>query len=98
MKFYHGTNEYGLKETQKQGFLLHKRANKIYPNMSPCVYLTPNLEIAKKYGNIILEVEYNPNLNKDMNNYREGCEQLRVYEPIYKWSIKQEKKDEKRSI
>ena len=37
---------------------------------------------AKCYGEIILEVEYNPFLHPKMNNYIDGCWQLRVYEPI----------------
>ena len=86
MKFYHGTNEHGLKETIKQGCLLHKRGTKEFPNMSPCVYLTPDPKIAKTYGDIVLEVEYNPYENPDMNNYIENGWQFRVYEPIYKFN------------
>lgn len=84
MKFYHGTNKYGLEETIKQGFLLHKRATKEFPRMSPCTYLTNDIEEAKRYGDIILEVEYDPNINPSMNNYN-GSWQVRVYEPIYNW-------------
>lgn len=87
MKFYHGTNKNGLKETKKQGFLLHKRATKMFPNMSPCVYLAIDIEEAKQYGDIILEVEYNPYKNPEMNNYQKGAWQCRVYEPIYNYKI-----------
>jgi len=90
MKFYHGTNKHGLEEANKQGFLLHKRVilekdgkpSKIF-NPSPCTYLAVDLEEAKQYGDVILEVEYNPTENPEMNNYQKGCWQLRVYEPIY---------------
>ncbi len=81
MIFYHGTNEHGLSETLKHGYLLHTRNN----NASPCVYLAKELEEAKQYGNVILKVEYDPNKNPSMNNYVDGCWQLRVYEPIYKF-------------
>ena len=83
MKFYHGTSQYGLQETLRQGYLLHKRATKSNPNMSPCTYLAVDIEEAKQYGDIILEVRYDPSVNPDMNNYQKGCWQLRVYEPIY---------------
>ena len=83
MKFYHGTNEYGLLETQKQKYLLHQRGDK----MDPCTYLTPDLEIAKIFGDIILEVNYDPFKNPKKNNYRKGCWQLRVYEPIYEYMV-----------
>ena len=82
MKFYHGTNQHGLNETIKQEYLLHKRATKKNPNISPCTYLATDINEAKQYGDIILEVEYNPTINPEMNNYCKGCWQLRVYEPI----------------
>lgn len=90
MKFYHGTNKHGLKETKKQGFLLHRRLvfdkngqpSKIF-KPSPCTYLAIDRKEAKRYGNIVLEVEYDPIVHPNMNNYIEGCWQLRVYEPIY---------------
>lgn len=87
-KFYHGTNQHGWEETLKQGYLLHKRATKDFPNMSPCTYLAVDLEEAKQYGDVVLEVEYDPTINPDKNNYQEGCWQVRVYEPIYKFNRK----------
>ena len=86
MKFYHGTNQFGLNETKKQGFLLHKREVKGF-HLSPCTYLTDDIKEAKKYGDVIMEVEYNPFNNPKMNNYQKDCWQLRVYEPIYKYKI-----------
>lgn len=83
MIFYHGTNEYGLSKTIKQGFLLHKRQL----NASPCVYLALEIEEAKMHGDIVLKVEYDPEINKSMNNYVDGCWQVRVYEPIYNFEI-----------
>ena len=83
MRFYHGTNEVGWKETQKQGYLLHKRGK----DMSPCTYLAVKKEDAEKYGDIILEVEYDPFENPKMNNYHKDAWQLRVYEPLYKFKL-----------
>lgn len=85
--FYHGTDQHGLRETIKQGYLLHKRATKDFPNMSPCTYLAVDINEARQYGNIIMEVKYDPSLNPLKNNYCKGCWQMRVYEPIYRWRI-----------
>jgi len=87
MKFYHGMNKKGLKETEEQGFLLHKRATEDSPRMSPCTYLATDIEEAKEYGDIILEVEYDPFKNPKENNYQKDSWQVRVYEPIYKYKI-----------
>ena len=94
MRFYHGTNKFGLQAIQKQGFLLHKRVilddfgepSKIF-KPSPCTYLAVDIEEAKQYGDIILEVEYNPHKNPEMNNYQKDAWQVRVYEPIYDYKI-----------
>lgn len=87
MKFYHGTSKHGLKETKKQGFLLHKRTNKMFPTMTPCTYLAVDINEAKEYGDIILEVEYDPHKNPEMNNYQKDSWQVRVYEPIYNYKV-----------
>ena len=77
MKFYHGTTEKKYKEILNDGVLYGKRNAP-----SRCTYLAVDIEEAKEYGQVILEVEYNPYKNKKMNNYIEGCWQFRVYEPI----------------
>ena len=87
MKFYHGTNKHGIKEIKKQGYLLHKRASKMFPNMSPCTYLARDKKEAEQYGEIILEVNYDPTKNPKMNNYQKGAWQCRVYEPIYNYKL-----------
>lgn len=56
-------------------------------NASPCVYLAADIEEAKKHGGIIIKVEYDPGENPEMNNYVDGCWQLRVYEPIYNYTV-----------
>lgn len=83
MIFYHGTDKHGLEETERQGYLLHKRAQ----GMSHCVYLAVDIEEARQYGDVLMRVEYDPQKNKSMNNYLEGCWQFRVYEPIYEWEV-----------
>lgn len=82
---------------QKEGMLFGRRFivdnnGKPIQEVSRCTYLATDLEEARQYGNVILEVEYNP-FNKrgfikrdkrgiPLNNYVEDCWQLRVYEPI----------------
>ena len=87
MKFYHGTNNHGLNETRTQGYLLHNRATKRHPNITPCIYLAVDKKEAKRYGNILLEVKYDPNKNPKYNNYCINCWQIRVYEPIYVFKV-----------
>lgn len=81
MKFYHGTNEDAWNNIQKEGILFGRRfvGNK---EIDRCTYLAVDIEEAKCYGKVVLEVEYNPYEHKKMNNYIEDCWQLRVYEPI----------------
>ena len=81
MVFYHGTTLENWKLIQEEGILF----GKLFVNdklVSRCTYLATDLDEAKCYGEIILEVEYNPFKRKKMNNYVEGCWQFRVYEPI----------------
>lgn len=92
MKFYHGMNEYGLAETIRQGYLLHSRATPECPGISPCTYLAVDKGEAMRYGDIVVEVDYDPTQNPGENNYCDGCWQCRVYEPIYKWKIIEENK------
>ena len=81
MIFYHGTTLENWKLIQEEGILF----GKLFVNdklVSRCTYLATDLEEAKCYGEIILEVEYNPFKRKKLNNYVENCWQFRVYEPI----------------
>lgn len=86
MIFYHGTSQENWKAIQEEGFLYGKRYitdnnGKIIREIGRCTYLATDLEEAKQYGEVILQVEYNPNVS-EYNNYIEGCWQVRVYEPI----------------
>lgn len=80
MKWFHGTNEEAWKHIQKEGILFGIDK---FVNSSPRkTYLAADIEEAKCYGNVILEVEYDPFINPKMNNYIDDCWQIRVYEPI----------------
>lgn len=86
MIFYHGTSQENWKTIQEEGFLYGKRYiidnnGKIIREVDRCTYLATDLEEAKHYGEVVLQVEYNPKVSKH-NNYVEGCWQVRVYEPI----------------
>jgi len=83
MIFYHGTNKENWEIIKKEGILFGRRISPITgKEVSRCTYLAVDKEEAKCYGDIVLQVEYDPNKNKKYNNYCEGCWQLRVYEPI----------------
>ena len=86
MVFYHGTSKENWNAIQKEGILYGRRFvtddnGNIIKEIDRCTYLAVDLEEAKCYGDVVLQVEYNP-LNSKRNNYKEGCWQVRVYEPI----------------
>jgi hypothetical protein len=87
MKFYHATTEELWKEIQKEAVLFGRRyivddvTRKPIKEVSRCTYLALKKEDAEEFGEVILEVEYNPYSSRH-NNYTEDCWQLRVYEPI----------------
>ena len=83
MKFYHGTSEDNWNKIQEEGILFGKRELA----KSRCTYLTTNINEAKQYGEVLLQVDYDPSEHPDMNNYCDGCWQCRVYEPIALTSI-----------
>lgn len=87
MTFYHGTNKENWDAIQREGILYGRRYitdnnGNIIKEVSRCTYLATNLEEAKCYGDVILQVEYDPFIHKKENNYIDGCWQVRVYEPI----------------
>lgn len=88
MTFYHGTDEDSWNEIVNEGVLWGKRyVLDKYGNLSKgsqpdrCTYLTNEKKIAKIYGKVILEVEYEPSKSTN-NNYDASSWQMRVYEPI----------------
>ena len=87
MTFYHGTTEETWEQIQQEGILFARRYvlnndSTINHEVDRCTYLAVDKEEAQQYGNVILEVEYNPQANPKHNNYVEGCWQVRVSEPI----------------
>ena len=87
MTFYHGTNWDKWNLIQEEGILYGRRYitdnnGNIVKEVDRCTYLAVDLEEAKQYGDIILQVKYDPLENPNKNNYVEGCWQVRVYEPI----------------
>ena len=77
MKFYHGTSQSAWQQIQNEGILFGDRGTR-----GRCTYLAAEIEEAKCYGEVVLEVDYDPLKNVKANNYIEGCWQFRVYEPI----------------
>ncbi len=62
MKFYHGTSEIAWKKIQEEGILFggdgyHNRNDK---KCYRYTYLTPEIAYAEDYGDVILEVNYDP--------------------------------------
>lgn len=94
MIFYHGTTEENWREIQEEGVLFGRRCI-VNDNGVPikevdrCTYLAVHPEEANNYGDVLLEVEYNPNNEDAQNNgFNEKCWQLRVYEPIPLCNVK----------
>ena len=82
MIFYHGTSVDAYEHILKEGVLFGKRGMFQGHETSRCTYLATEIEEAKKYGDVVLKVEYDIEKNKRMHNYCDGCWQIRVYEPI----------------
>jgi hypothetical protein len=91
MKFYHGTTEKVWKLVQKEGVLwgynMHKEPDGTTRRGYRYTYLTPEINVAKGYGDVILEIEYEP-VGKGIDNYGfdppegETCWQFSVFVPI----------------
>ena len=75
MTFFHGTSEQRWVAIQREGVLWGIRNAP-----SRCTYLACREEEAATYGGVVLRVEYEP--GGGIDNYCEGCWQLRVYTPI----------------
>jgi hypothetical protein len=82
--FYHGTSNEVWNDIQKEGALFGKRSGTVHR----ATYLTTDIDEAKCYGTVVLEVRYNPSEHPKMNNYTDDCWQFRVYEPIPITNIK----------
>jgi hypothetical protein len=73
---YHGTTEEKWVQICQEGVLWGVRNAP-----SRCTYLTPMIDEARKYGEVLIEVQFNPELHQP-HNYIEGCWQCRVYAEI----------------
>ena len=78
MIFYHGTSKKNWDSIQREGVLFNGRVT----------YLTTDLAEAKCYGDVVLQVEYDPTIHPNLNNYVDDCWQFSVYEPITIETIK----------
>ena len=96
MTFWHGTSEENWKSIRDEGvrwgrrFIVDDDGNPV-KEVSRCTYLALERKDAEKFGDVVLEVEYDPfnrlgNIRRDrhgpLNNYSPDSWQLRVYEPI----------------
>lgn len=84
MVFYHGTTEDAWNDIYTERILFGKRNG----TKHRATYLTTDKEEAMCYGNVLLEVEYDPLKHPDMNNYIDDCWPFKVYEPIHITNIK----------
>jgi len=100
MLFFHGTKPENWERIQAEGVLWGWPCPRCYPETRGCkkpqsrnacryTYLTPDLAVAKTYGSIILEVEYDPiGAGTGIDNYGfdpppgQYCWQFSVFKPI----------------
>ena len=89
MRFYHGTNEKAWKAIQEEGVLWGGYTYHKTGEGYRYTYLTPEIEIAMKYGPVVLEVEYEPvGAGTGIDNYGNDpqpgqiCWQFSVFVPI----------------
>ena len=81
MKFYHWTTKENREKIKSEWVLRWVRNEpRVKHKMSRCTYLAVDKKEAEQYGDIVLEVEYEPKQWQD--NYCEWCWQVRVYEKI----------------
>ena len=70
MKFYHGTSYDNWNQIQDEGILYGKTYDS-QGNLTNyrCTHLAFNAEVAENYGDVLLEVEYDPTINPFKNTY-----------------------------
>lgn len=96
MIFYHGTSLENWKLIKKEGVLwgggtFHKTQGKKGYRYT---YLTPDIKVAKQYGEVILEVDYKVTGKTGIDNFgfdppaEETCWQFSVFVSILTESIK----------
>lgn len=89
MKFYHGTKEAAWAAIQAEGVLWGGYTYHKTGEGYRYTYLTPEVEVADAYGEVILEVEWEPvGAGSGIDNYGfdpppgETCWQFSVFVPI----------------
>lgn len=91
MKFYHGTLKTNWEKIINEGFLwgyqIYKKPDGTEYMRYRYTYLTPCINTASKYGDVVLEIEYTPNKQSDnyFNEYyylSEEPGQFSVFVPI----------------
>lgn len=76
LTMWHGCKLAAWEKCVEQGYLLHQRLGK-----DPLVYLAKDLEEAMCYGEVVLEVRFDPEVDLP-NNYHPDFWQCRVYKGI----------------
>jgi len=91
MKFYHGTSKKAWDSIQREGVLWggdtwHRTGGKSGYRYT---YLTPHIEVAVRYGSVLLEIDYEPQgVGSGVDNYGfnppqgQTCWQFSVFVPI----------------
>ena len=86
MKFFHGTTRENWLKIQEDGVLWGGHDP---PEGHRHTYLTPDIEMARKYGDVVLEVDYEPQgAGSGVDNFGfdpppgEECWQFVVFVPI----------------
>jgi len=86
VKFYHGTKEAAWIAIQKEGVLWGPGRPGGYRH----TYLSPERDVAEKYGDVMLEVEWEPKgVGSGIDNYGfdpppgQTCWQFAVFVPIH---------------
>lgn len=88
MKYYHGTSKERWKLILQDGFLWGYRDHSPKEKQHRYTYLSLEKEVAEKYGEVLLEVEYTPTRIQGVDNYGFNhpsemiCWQFSVFVPI----------------
>lgn len=88
MKFYHGTSEATWQKIQLEGVLWGIHHTHPDHTLRRYTYLSPHIEVAQAYGDVVLGVDYSPTGKSGIDNYGfspppgQTCWQFSVFNPI----------------
>ncbi len=88
MRFYHGTSKATWQQIQLEGVLWGIHYTHPEHTLRRYTYLSPHIEVAQAYGDIVLEVDYSPTGKNGIDNYGfspppgQTCWQFSVFNPI----------------